>query len=123
MDNIMTKKVCVFNLGCKVNQYEGDEILSILKDNGYEAIDGLDYADVYIINTCAVTNEAEKKSRQAVSRALKLNPDAKILICGCASQHNANQFMHLQNVVFCKGVANKTDIIKGINGNKGICSR
>ena len=100
-------KVAVFNLGCKVNQYECDSLVRLLTDGGYEAVEGLQYADVYILNTCAVTNEAERKSRQAVTRIRKLNPEARIFVCGCASQHDAAQFERLDNVVCVFGTAHK----------------
>ena len=85
-------KVCVFTLGCKVNRYESDVIINKLIERGYEVTENLEKADYYVINTCAVTAEAEKKSRQCVARVKKQNPDAKILICGCASENNAKQF-------------------------------
>lgn len=104
-------KVCVFNLGCKVNRYEADRIIALLEERGFEASDELCTADAYIINTCAVTNEAEKKSRQAVARALKFNPKARVLICGCAAQNNPKQFSDIEGVTYVKGVADKNEII------------
>ena len=80
-------KVVVLTLGCKVNKYESDSIIFELKKRGIEASDDFEWADVYIINTCAVTNEAEKKSRQMIERARKFNPNAKICVMGCASQN------------------------------------
>ena len=88
----MTKKVCVLSLGCKVNQYDSEGIMARLKDEGYEVSDELGYADIYVINTCAVTNEAEHKSRQMITRVKKYNQDAKIYICGCSSQNNPKPF-------------------------------
>ncbi|MBQ3572028.1 MAG: MiaB/RimO family radical SAM methylthiotransferase [Clostridia bacterium] len=85
-------KAVVFTLGCKVNSRESACLITGLKARGYETSDKLGPADIYIINTCAVTAEAEKKSRQAVARALKFNKEAKIFICGCASQKNPNVF-------------------------------
>lgn len=85
-------KFSVLTLGCKVNKYESDALIFKLKERGYEATDKLEWADAYIINTCAVTNEAEKKSRQMLERARKFNPDAKIYVMGCASQNNPLQF-------------------------------
>ena len=73
-------KVVVFSLGCKVNQYEGQSIIKELCSRGVDATDALEYADCYVINTCSVTGEADKKSRQAVARVLKLNPNAKVII-------------------------------------------
>lgn len=108
-------KISVFNLGCKVNRYEADRLLGLIAERGHEAVDGLAFADIYIINTCAVTNEAEKKSRQAVARALKFNPDARVLVCGCASQNNAEQFQNIKGVTFVKGVASKDEILDRLN--------
>ena len=75
-----------------MNKYESDAICTSLEKMGYRVFDGLEKADIYLINTCAVTSEAEKKSRQMIARARKLNPNAKILVCGCASQNNKLQF-------------------------------
>lgn len=112
-------KVVVYNLGCKVNQYESDGILTRLSALGYEVADSLQYADAYILNTCAVTNEAEKKSRQAVSRCLHYNKDAKIIVCGCASQNDSKQFEGKNGVTYISGVANK-HIIPEILEKKGV---
>ena len=67
-------KVVVFSLGCKVNQYEGRSMVEKLEENGFYATDKPEPADAYIINTCSVTAEADKKSRQAVARMLKQTP-------------------------------------------------
>ncbi len=85
-------KAVVFTLGCKVNSRESSCLITGLKEKGFETSDKLEWADVYVINTCAVTAEAEKKSRQAIARALKFNPSAKIYVCGCASQKNPDAF-------------------------------
>ena len=103
--------ICVYTLGCKVNQYESGVVVAKLKKAGHNAFEGLKNADIYIINTCAVTSEAEKKSRQSVAKMIKLNPDCKIFVIGCASQNNAEQFKKHGNVKFIKGVASKTDIV------------
>lgn len=104
-------KIVVYNLGCKVNKYECDSLLKSLRERGYEVSEDLVFADMYILNTCAVTNEAERKSRQCVGRCLKLNPNAKVMVCGCASQNNAEQFSQKDNVSLVKGVADKSRII------------
>ncbi|MBR3864876.1 MAG: tRNA (N(6)-L-threonylcarbamoyladenosine(37)-C(2))-methylthiotransferase MtaB [Clostridia bacterium] len=85
-------KAVVFTLGCKVNSRESASIITGLREKGFETSDTLEWADLYVINTCAVTAEAEKKSRQAISRALKFNKDAKVVVCGCASQNNPKAF-------------------------------
>lgn len=102
-------KVSVLTLGCKVNKYESDVLLKAFKERGYEVSDKLEKADAYIINTCAVTNEAERKSRQMISRCKKFNPEAKIYVCGCASQHNPEQFLGKSQLV--KGVAGKEKLL------------
>lgn len=103
--------ICVYTLGCKVNQYESGVVVAKLQKAGHNAFEGLKKADIFIINTCAVTSEAEKKSRQSVAKMVKLNPDCKIFVIGCASQNNAEQFKKYSNVKFIKGVASKTDIV------------
>ena len=107
-------KAVVFTLGCKVNGYESSALMSGLNGLGYETSDKLEKADLYIINTCAVTAEAEKKSRQAVARARKYNPFARIVVCGCASQHNPEVFRD-KGVSLVSGALNKDKIIDIIN--------
>ena len=70
------KTVAPLTLGCKVNQYETDGMIELLKEAGMTAVSFEEKADVYLINTCSVTNMADKKSRQMIHRAKKLNPDA-----------------------------------------------
>ena len=118
-------KISVLTLGCKVNKYESDSIIRNLLDKGYDAFDKLEFADVYVINTCAVTQEAEKKSRQMIARCKKFNKNAKILICGCASQNNFIQFKE-KNVDFIGGVAKKIKVVDYIenlaNNEKLLCN-
>ena len=102
-------KINILTLGCKVNSYESDSIAGELEKQGHIVTQDFGFADLYIINTCAVTSEAEKKSRQMIARCLKFNKDAKIIICGCASQNNAEQFKR-DNVTLIKGVGGKGKI-------------
>lgn len=106
-------KVCVFTLGCKVNQYDSDAMLAVFEHAGFEICEGLEPADVYVINSCAVTAEAEKKSRQSVARILKINPNARIYVCGCASQNNFSQFAK-NNVEYISGTDRKLDFARKI---------
>lgn len=110
-------RIVVYTLGCKVNQYESESMMSMLERMGHTVFSHLEVADVYIINTCAVTNEAEKKSRQTIAKCKALNPNAKIMICGCASEKNANQFEKIDGVTFVKGVANKQEMVNSLNEN------
>ncbi len=106
--------VSVITLGCKVNEYESQSILNQLKMEGYDICEGLKKADAYIINTCAVTNMAERKSRQVLAKIFKLNPEAKIAVCGCAVQNNPTQFLKNKNVIAIVGNEGKNAIIKFI---------
>ena len=86
-------RAVVFTLGCKVNDVESGSIIRGLEELGYEVSRELEKADLYVLNTCAVTGEAERKSRQTVGKLQKLNPDAKIIICGCASEKSPQAFL------------------------------
>lgn len=79
-------RVGIYSLGCKVNIYESEFVTSLLKDAGFEIVSFAEEADVYIINTCSVTNEADRKSRKIISKARKENKDAIIVVMGCYSQ-------------------------------------
>ena len=107
-------KICVMTLGCKVNKYESDALIYNLKLKGYQATDKFESADVYVINTCAVTAEAERKSRQMIARCKKYNENAKFFICGCASQKNSGQFLE-KDATFVSGVAGKIKISEYID--------
>ncbi len=104
-------KAVVFTLGCKVNECESDSLISGLCDLGYEVSDKLVPADLYIVNTCAVTAEAEKKSRQMASRIRKLSKTAKIIFTGCAVQKNPEQFLKKSDDYLITGVFNKNQIL------------
>ena len=107
-------KFCVFTLGCKVNRYESDVMIEKLSRCGYEVTDSLEYADAYIINTCSVTAEADKKSRQAVARVLKFNPEARVYIMGCSSQYDFMQFADKPNISLISGTASKAAMLDNI---------
>ncbi len=100
-------KISMLTLGCKVNQYEADEIARILRKRGHEVTTNLEPADCFILSTCAVTNEAERKSRQMIAKLEKLSPNAQIIVCGCASQHDASKFADKPNVTVVVGTAGK----------------
>ena len=104
-------KVCVMTLGCKVNKYESDSLMQELNSLGFETTDKLEFADFYVVNTCAVTNEAEKKSRQMMARCKKFNENAKFFVCGCASQKNKEQFLERGAYYVC-GTSGKRKIVE-----------
>ena len=111
---IQKQKVAIITLGCKVNQYESDSIALALSKKGYDVQAGLVPADIYVLNTCAVTNEGERKSRGHVAKILKLNPNAKIYVCGCAAHFAPEKLSSKPNVQFVTGTAAKMDIVKAI---------
>ena len=80
------KKAALHNLGCKVNAYETEAMQELLEKHGYEIVPFQEGADVYIINTCTVTNMADRKSRQMLHKARKMNPDSIVVACGCYVQ-------------------------------------
>ncbi len=120
-------KAVVFSLGCKVNQCEGQSMISALREQGICASDKLGPADFYIINTCSVTAESDRKSRQAVARVLKCNPQANVYICGCSSQNDPAAFTSKQNVRIVSGTGKKAAWIPEIladlslQGHAGRC--
>ncbi len=105
-------KAVVFTLGCKVNECESDALIAGLHKRGYTVSDKLEVADLYIVNTCAVTAEAEKKSRQTASRIKKLNANAKIIFTGCAVEKNSKSFLEKSNQYLVTGTFNKSKILE-----------
>lgn len=106
-------RAVVFTLGCKCNEVESASIMAELEKCGFEVSDKLSYADIYVLNTCAVTREAERKSRQLISRVRKFNADAPVYVCGCASEKNKEQFQK-DKVAFIGGAKNKAEVIAAI---------
>lgn len=105
-------KACVFTLGCKVNEVESASYLAALESRGYEVTDELGYADLYLVNTCAVTAEAEKKSRQAIARVRKFNPAARVIVCGCAAQNHPEAFSEREGVALVTGAMHKDRVLE-----------
>lgn len=112
-------KVVVFTLGCKVNECESDSLISAFIEKGFSVSDKLEKADLYIVNTCAVTADAEKKSRQMVSRIRAISKEAKIIFTGCAAQKNPNDFINKPNVTLVTGTALK-GLIPSLIEEKGV---
>ena len=82
---MVEKTVSIITLGCKVNQYESDSIALELEKRGFSVARGLEKASYFVLNTCAVTNEGERKSRGYIAKITKINPNAKIYVCGAKS--------------------------------------
>lgn len=105
-------KACIYSLGCRVNIYESEYVEVLLKSNGFEIVDfNSGDASIYIINTCSVTNEADRKSRQIINRAKRNNPDAIVVVMGCYSQVNSDKI----DADIVIGNKDKSKIVKLIN--------
>ncbi|MGN0406369.1 MAG: tRNA (N(6)-L-threonylcarbamoyladenosine(37)-C(2))-methylthiotransferase MtaB [Bariatricus sp.] len=105
------KKAALHNLGCKVNAYETEAMQELLEKNGYQIVPFQDEADIYIINTCSVTNIADRKSRQMIHRARKQNPDAVIVAAGCYVQARTDAGEKDENIDIVIGNNKKQELI------------
>lgn len=110
------KTVAFHTLGCKLNFSETSSIRRSFEDNGYSVVEFEDGADVYILNTCSVTDFADKKCRYEVRRALKFSPDARIVVVGCYAQLKPQEIAEIPGVDLVLGAAEKFNILKYIDG-------
>ena len=106
----MTNTFNIITLGCKVNQYESEAIEEIFKERGFERKDK--EVDIYVINTCTVTNMSDRKSRQMISRARKDNPNAIIAVMGCYSQVKPEDIAKIEGVDIILGSRNKEEVVE-----------
>src|SRR5574344_1825386 len=132
--NIIKMKVQFFTLGCKTNQYETNAMEQKFIESGYEIIrntknndmkdnknndskdqENVEIADIYVINTCSVTNIAERKSRQFIRRAKELNNNAIVIACGCYAQVAKNEIEKISEVDIVLGINEKNNIVKIVN--------
>lgn len=110
----MKKKVALHNLGCKVNAYEVEAMQQLLENAGYETVPFEEGADVYVINTCTVTNIADRKSRQMLHKAKKMNPDAIVVATGCYAQADTEKLKEDVAVDLILGNNQKTQIVEAL---------
>ena len=108
-------KVAFSTLGCRVNQYESEAMAEKFIREGYEVVDSSEIADVYVINTCTVTNMGDKKSRQIISKARRLNNEAIIAVVGCYSQMAPKEVSAIDGVDVVLGTRNKGDVVYYVN--------
>ena len=106
------KKIAFHNLGCKVNSYEMDFVQQIMKEKGYAVVPFEEKADIYIINTCTVTNIADRKSRQMIHRARTLNPQAVVVAMGCYVQTGREEALRDAGIDLAVGNNRKKDIAR-----------
>nr|WP_068128257.1 tRNA (N(6)-L-threonylcarbamoyladenosine(37)-C(2))-methylthiotransferase MtaB [Nosocomiicoccus ampullae] len=107
----MEKTVAFSTLGCKVNHYETEAMWQIFKDAGYSRVEFEDNADVFVVNTCTVTNTGDKKSRQVIRRAIRQNPDAVIAVSGCYAQTAPKEIEAIPGVDIIIGTENRDKLI------------
>ena len=107
---LVTQKVAFKTIGCKVNQYETGALRQLFIRNGFKTVGIDEIADIYIINTCAVTREAERKSKQMIRKAARMNPDAIIVATGCAVQSDLKDIKECNNISLIVGNYYKEDI-------------
>ena len=118
------KKVALHNLGCKVNAYETEAMQEMLEKEGYEIVPFKEGADIYIINTCTVTNIADRKSRQMLHRARKMNPDAIVVAAGCYVQAQENEHHELDSCIdIVIGNNKKQDLIQILDEYESKCKK
>ena len=110
----MKKKVALHNLGCKVNAYEVEAMQQLLENAGYETVPFEEGADVYVINTCTVTNIADRKSRQMLHKAKKMNPDAIVVATGCYAQADTEKLKEDTAVDLILGNNQKPQIVDAL---------
>ncbi|MFD2116136.1 tRNA (N(6)-L-threonylcarbamoyladenosine(37)-C(2))-methylthiotransferase MtaB [Paenibacillus yanchengensis] len=107
--------VAFYTLGCKVNFYDTEAIWQLFKQEGYEQVDFEETADVYLINTCTVTNTGDKKSRQVIRRAVRKNPEAIIAVTGCYAQTSPAEIMEIEGVDLVIGTQDRDKIMSFVS--------
>lgn len=117
------KKIAFTTLGCKVNMYDTQAMAELFKEKGYELVDFEDYADIYVINTCTVTNFGDKKSRQTIRRAKRQNPNAVVAATGCYAQVAPKELEAIEGINIIIGAKDRSkvvEIIESYDPNEGI---
>lgn len=104
-------KVAFFTLGCKVNQYESAAMAELFEKKGYEIVDFDTKADVYVVNTCNVTNESARKSRQVIRKAIRNNPSAKVAVVGCYVQMALHEVLNIPGISVAVGTKDRHRIV------------
>lgn len=113
------KRVAFTTLGCKVNMYDTEAMRELFLDRGYTEVDFDSEADIYLINTCSVTNFGDKKSRQVIRRAKKLNPNAIVIASGCYAQTAPEAVAAVEGVNIVTGIKDRANIVDIVEGYRG----
>ena len=121
----MIKKIAALTLGCKVNTYDTEAMLELFSARSYEVVDFGEFADVYMVNTCTVTSLSDKKSRQMLRRARRLNPEAIVVAAGCYAQVSPDAVLAMDEVDLVVGTKDRlriVDIVESYNRESGQAS-
>lgn len=110
----MNKKIAFITLGCKVNLYDTEAMAELFTEKGYEVVDFEEYADVYLINTCTVTNLGDKKSRQIIRRAKRINPNSVVVATGCYAQVASEEVAKIEGINIVIGTKNRSEIVETV---------
>ncbi len=119
------KKIASYALGCKVNQYESEAIAELFAEKGYEVVSVEDTADIYIINTCTVTNFGDKKSRQLIRKVKRQNENAVVAVVGCYAQTAPKELEEIMGVNLVIGTKDKSKIVELVEAyqqEQGVCN-
>lgn len=108
----MGKTFCITTLGCKVNQYESEAMSEMFEKNGYTRVSEENIADIYVINTCTVTNLSDRKSRQVIRKAKRENPEAVVAVVGCYSQTAPKEVESIEGVDIVLGTTERAKIVE-----------
>lgn len=114
----VVKKISFVTLGCKVNQYDSAAILNILSQDSYREVPFPEEADIYVINTCTVTQKADAEARNYISRAKRINPDGVVIVTGCYAQVSPREIEKVRGVDYILGNSDKFSLVEAIRGGK-----
>lgn len=114
------KRVAFHTLGCKVNQYETESIKNQLVKKGYKEVNFEEESDIYIINSCTVTSIADRKTRNILRRAKKVNPSGKVIVTGCYAQTNSREILEIEDVDYVIDNKNKSNILNFVEAIENI---
>ncbi len=112
------KKISFVTLGCKVNQYDSAAILNMLSQEGYKEVSFPEEADIYVINTCTVTQKADAEARNYISRAKRINPDGVVIVTGCYAQVSPGEIEKVRGVDYILGNSDKFSLVEAIQDGR-----
>ncbi|NLB40669.1 MAG: tRNA (N(6)-L-threonylcarbamoyladenosine(37)-C(2))-methylthiotransferase MtaB [Clostridiales bacterium] len=110
--NVLSKRAAFYTLGCKTNQYDTEAMQEQFEKEGYQIVDFQEESDVYVVNTCTVTNLGDRKSRQIIRKAHRTNPNGIIAVVGCYAQQAAEEVLSIEGVKLAVGTKNRSKIVE-----------